>query len=159
MKVKEFISNLETVELIDVRDKEYKSICLAYSDTKGLDPYMDKEVINWYKDAKGGQVDRYILIDDTEGSSPANVEKDKDYRETVLSQGLVCFNKNNHQYCVVIDGQRGTEDDRCSMVLEFSGKDGFFIHTPPNRALEPTGRICNLKFLAKVMSLHVSLEE
>lgn len=157
MTVREYILKLETVELIDVRDKEYKPICLAYSDTKGLDPYMDKEVINWYKATNGGQVDRCILIDDTEGSSPANF--DKDYRKTVLSQGLVCLNKNNHQYCVVIDGQRGTEDDRCSQVLEFSGKDGFIIHTPPNRALEPTGRICNLKFLAKVMSQNVSLEE
>lgn len=157
MTVKEFISELETVELIDVRDKEYKPICLAYTDTKGLDPYMNKEVINWYKETKGGQVDRCILIDDTEGSSPANF--DKDYRKTVLSQGLVCFNKNNHQYCVIIDGQRGTEDDRCSRVLESAGKDGFVINTIPNRALEPTGRIFNLKFLAKVMRQHVSLEE
>ena len=157
MTVKEFILKFECTQLIDVRDKAYNPICLAYSDTKGLDPYMDKEVINWYKATNGGQVDMCILIDDTEGSSPANVEKDQDYRKIVLSQGLVCFNKNNHQYCVVIDGQRGTADDRCSKVLEFSGKDGFIIHTPPNRALEPTGRICNLKFLAKEMSQHVSL--
>ena len=157
MTVKEFVLKLDKTELIDIRDTAHEFICLAYSDTKGLDPYMDKEVISWYKPANGGQVDRCIMIDDAEGSSPADIEKD--YSKTVFSQGIVCFNKNNHQYCVVIDGQRGTEDDRCSTVLEFADKDGFIIHTPTNRALEPTGRICNLKFLAKVMHQHVSLEE
>ena len=73
---------------------------------------------------------------------------DKDYRNTVLSQGIVCMNTNNCTYCVVIDGQRGSENDRCSLVLEFVSSDGFILHTPPNRALIPTGRICNLKFLA-----------
>lgn len=82
-----------------------------------------------------------------------------DYSKTVLSQGLVCFNTNNHQYCVVINGRKGTEDDRCSLVMEFCGDEGFMIHTPPNRALIPTGCICNLEFLAEVMKQYVAIKE
>lgn len=85
--------------------------------------------------------------------------KENDYSTTIFSQGTVCMNNNNHSYCVVIDGTRGTEDDRCSLVIEFIDDDGFMLHTPPNRALKPTGRICNLKFLAKVMKQHVNEEE
>ena len=82
-----------------------------------------------------------------------------DYSKTIFSQGLVCKNHTNNSYCVVIDGHRGTEDDRCSYVLEFIGDQGFMLHQPPNRALEPTGRICNLQFLAKAMHQYVAIEE
>ena len=80
-----------------------------------------------------------------------------DYSKMVLSQGLVCFNTNNQNYCVVIDGERGSADDRCSLVLEFINKDGFILHSPPNRALEPTGKICynQLKFLLKALKQYV----
>lgn len=78
-----------------------------------------------------------------------------DYRDVILSQGLMCLNTNNNALCVVLDGNRGNENDRCSLVLELSGYMGFFIHTPPNRALRPTGKICNLKAIAKVMAQYV----
>lgn len=70
-----------------------------------------------------------------------------DYSKTVLSQGLVCLNTNNNEYCVVINGHRGRENDRCSLVIEFTGADGYTLHTPPNRALIPTGRIVDLAAL------------
>ena len=80
-----------------------------------------------------------------------------DYSKTILSQGIVCRNINNGTCCVVIDGRRGTEDDRCSLVMEFMGEDGFILHTPPNRALVPTGRIChNLKFLRRLLIQYVA---
>ena len=82
-----------------------------------------------------------------------------DYSKTILSQGLVCYNTNNHNYCVVIDGRRGSDDDRASLVLEFCGSDGFMMHTPPNRALVPTGRIKELRYLAKAMRTYVIAEE
>lgn len=82
-----------------------------------------------------------------------------DYSKTVLSQGLVCYNTNNNNYCVVIDGNKGSEDDRCSMVMEFTGERGFMIHTPPNRALIPTGRVVNLKPLANAMRINVVMED
>ena len=78
-----------------------------------------------------------------------------DYSDVILSQGLMCLNTNNNALCVVLDGSRGNENDRCSLVLEFSGTMGFFVHTPPNRALRPTGKICNLQPLAKVMAKYV----
>ena len=83
--------------------------------------------------------------------------KEKDYSKTILSQGVVCINHNNNAYCVVIDGTRGSEDDRCSLVMEFMGEDGFMLHTPPNRALVPTGRVChNLKFLKRILDQHIA---
>lgn len=83
---------------------------------------------------------------------------EEDYRRTVFSKGVVCMNTNNHQYCVVIDGTRGTEDDRGSLVLEFCGENGYMLHTPPNRALKPTGRTVNLQFLAKTMAHYVAID-
>lgn len=80
-----------------------------------------------------------------------------DYSKTIFSQGIVCRNMNNGTYCVIIDGKRGKEDDRCSLVMEFTGEDGFILHTPPNRALVPTGRIChNLKFLRSLLIQNVA---
>ena len=81
---------------------------------------------------------------------------DYDYSKTIFSQGVVCFNTNNQRYCVVIDGARGTENDRGSLVIEFTGDEGYMIHTPPNRALIPTGRICKLESLKKVLNNEVS---
>ena len=78
-----------------------------------------------------------------------------DWSKTVLSQGLVCFNTNNYQYCVVIKGDGGSENDRCSLVLEFSGSEGFILHSPPNRALIPTGKVVKLEYLAKAMRQYV----
>ena len=81
-----------------------------------------------------------------------------DYSKTIFSQGLVCLNTNNNAYCIVINGNRGHEDDRSSLVIEFTGKDGFMLHTPPNRARVPTGRIKDLAPLTLTLSNNVSTE-
>lgn len=81
-----------------------------------------------------------------------------DYSDVILSQGLMCLNTNNNALCVVIDGHRGDENDRCSLVLELSEYYGFIVHTPPNRALRPTGKICNLQPLAKVIAKYVVVD-
>ena len=78
-----------------------------------------------------------------------------DYSKTIFSQGLMCYNTNNHSYCIVIDGAKGSEDDRCSLVMEMSGSEGFLLHTPPNRALVPTGKVVTLEFLAKALRKYV----
>ena len=77
------------------------------------------------------------------------------YAKTIFSQGLVCLNKNNNAYCVVIDGRKGTDDDRASLVLESNSSYGFILNTPPNRALIPTGRICNLRALKQTLDKEV----
>lgn len=78
-----------------------------------------------------------------------------DYSDVIFSQGLVCMNTNNNTYCIVIDGHKGTEKDRESLVLEALGPEGFIVHTPPNRALRPTGRICRLDIIAKAIKQNV----
>jgi len=74
-----------------------------------------------------------------------------DYSEMIFGRGLVCYNTNNNQYCIVLNGQRGSDRDRAAMVMEFSGRDGVIIHTPPNRALVPTGAVVNLDYIVKTI--------
>ncbi len=81
-----------------------------------------------------------------------------DYSKTVFSQGIICYNTNNKNYCVVIDGRKGSENDRCSLVMEFCGEEGFMLHTPPNRALAPTGKVVSLKHLATAIRANVVVE-
>lgn len=82
-----------------------------------------------------------------------------DYRDAIFSTGLVCYNTNNYTYCIVIDGRKGDENDRCSLVLELQGEGKLLIHTPPNRALKPTGRIAvrQLEHLKKLLDRYVSI--
>lgn len=77
-----------------------------------------------------------------------------DYSDVVFSPGLVCFNTNNNALCVVIDGNHGTKTDRASLVMEINHEAFLMIHTPPNRALKPTGKIFNLKHLAEILRGH-----
>ena len=39
--------------------------------------------------------------------------------------------------------------------MEFCGSEGFMLHTPPNRALVPTGKVVTLKYLAKALRKNV----
>ena len=82
-----------------------------------------------------------------------------DYSKTIFSQGLMCYNTNNHNYCIVIDGKGGNENDRCSLVMEMCGSEGFILHSPPNRALVPTGKVIALKFLAKALMKNVVIDD
>lgn len=67
-----------------------------------------------------------------------------DYSKTVFAAGIVCYNMNNFTKCIVIDGKRGTEKDRCSYVMELTGHGDLITHIPPNRALVPTGEFFDL---------------
>lgn len=75
-----------------------------------------------------------------------------DYSNTVFSAGVVCYNMNNFTKCIVLDGEKGTDADRCSAVLEFS-LDKLMIHEPPNRALIPTGEFFDLKALKRFLTV------
>ena len=57
----------------------------------------------------------------------------------VYETGTICFNRNNNNYCVVLDGEKGREDDRSSLVVEFTPIKTFYNQVP-NRALIPVGR-------------------
>ena len=67
-----------------------------------------------------------------------------DYSRTVFAAGIVCYKMNNFTKCIVLDGKRGTETDRCSFVLECTGHGDLITHIPPNRALVPTGEFFDL---------------
>lgn len=71
-----------------------------------------------------------------------------DYSSMTFSQGIVCLNTNNNQYCVVIGDKSRCDNSKCSLVMEMCGKNGYMLHTPPNAALVPTGRVINLEYLA-----------
>lgn len=79
-----------------------------------------------------------------------------DYSKSIFAPGIVCYNTNNFTKCVVLDGNRGDENDRCSLVLELFS-DGIHTHTPPNRALIPTGEY--LDFTAAMEMLTISANE
>lgn len=74
-----------------------------------------------------------------------------DYSKTIFSKGIVCYNTNNCNKCVVLDGNHGNENDRSSRVIEKSS-DGLFIHTPPNRALIPTGEYFDVTAIETALS-------
>lgn len=84
----------------------------------------------------------------TEMSSPDDLIS---YSDVIFDPGLVCFNANNHNYCVVINGRKGDANDRGSLVIEFAGDRGIMIHTPPNRALRPTGKIVDIRRIKKLL--------
>ena len=63
--------------------------------------------------------------------------------KVVYETGTICFNRNNNNYCVVIDGKQDSEDDRCALVVEFAATNTFYNQVP-NRALIPVGRHLDL---------------
>lgn len=69
-----------------------------------------------------------------------------DFKKIRFDSGIVVYNTNNKRYAIVLDGNKGRDDDPCSCVLEQAG-NSFMIHTPPNRALLPIGRYVDLKSL------------
>ena len=77
-----------------------------------------------------------------------------DYSRTVFAAGIVCYNMNNFTKCIVLDGEKGTEIDRRSFVLECTGHGGMITHTPPNRALIPTGEFFDLKAFKNFLTVY-----
>lgn len=76
-----------------------------------------------------------------------------DISKQVLETGKVCYNANNFTKCIVIDGEKGDENDRCSRVLELAPDGTLFINTPPNRALIPTGEFFNVSLIKNVLDM------
>ena len=64
-------------------------------------------------------------------------------------RGCVVYNTNNSAYGIVLNGKCGKDEDPCSQVLELIGRDGVMVHTPPNRALIPTGRFVDVAEMIK----------
>ena len=67
----------------------------------------------------------------------------QDIQKMRYDSGAIVYNINNNEFAIVLDGSKGEDKDPCSLVIELNGKKAF-AHTPPNRALLPTGRHINL---------------
>lgn len=71
-----------------------------------------------------------------------------DIQKMRFDVGCVVFNTNNYTFGVVINGKMGNDSDPCSTIIEES-MDGFIVHSPPNRALIPTGRFVDFGKIIK----------
>lgn len=74
----------------------------------------------------------------------------EDIQKGRYDSGAVVYNTNNYRYAIVIDGNRGDDKDPCSVVMEQSMNGSFIVHSPPNRALIPTGRIVDLNAILRM---------
>ena len=74
-----------------------------------------------------------------------------DSQKMRYSKGSVVYNTNNYRFAIVMDGSKGDNSAPSSLVLEQNVDGTFIIHTPPNRALIPTGRYIDLNSIIKQM--------
>ena len=73
----------------------------------------------------------------------------EDIQKGRYSKGAVVYNQNNNRFGIVLDGRRGTDDDPCSLIMEFTD-EGIDVHSPPNRALIPNGKVFNFKVFESI---------
>lgn len=79
-----------------------------------------------------------------------------DYSKSTFAKGIVCFNTNNYTKCVVVDGNKGTSDDKCSLVIENFSSKGLGMNNVPNRALIPTGEFIDISAIEKLLDISTS---
>lgn len=72
-----------------------------------------------------------------------------DIQKMRYDRGCVVYNTNNYKYGIVLNGKCGEDKDPCSQVLELTRSGGVIVHTPPNRALIPTGRFVDVAKMIK----------
>jgi hypothetical protein len=76
-----------------------------------------------------------------------------DYSRTVFAAGIICYNTNTGNKCVVLDGGKGTETDRFSFVMEWTGRFSPLFSTPSNRTLVPTGEFFDLEAFKNLLTV------
>ena len=50
MKFKEMIDTLSQGYTVSIRDEENENVCNTRTNSKGIIPYLDKDVIKWFPD-------------------------------------------------------------------------------------------------------------
>lgn len=50
MKFKEMIDTISQGYYVAIRDEENETVCSTRTDSKGIIPYLDKDVIKWFPD-------------------------------------------------------------------------------------------------------------
>lgn len=83
----------------------------------------------------------------------------KYHRARRYTPGIVVYNSNNYTKGVVLDGSPGKDTDPASRILELAGDGTFFVNTPPNRALIPTGEYFDLTELLDMLGDRKELQE
>lgn len=78
-----------------------------------------------------------------------------DIQKTKYDIGAIVYNTNNYRFAVVLSNNCGSDHDPSSLVLEQSVNDGYILHTPPNRALIPTGRFVSLQEITNILNRKV----
>lgn len=68
----------------------------------------------------------------------------EDIRKMRFDRGCIVYNTNNYRFGIVMDGSREDDADPCSEVWEMSINNRLLKHSPPNRALIPTGRFVDI---------------
>lgn len=81
------------------------------------------------------------------------------HRAKRYTPGIVVYNTNNYTKGVVLDGTRGEDNDPGSLILEMNGQGKILVHTPPNRALIPTGEYFDISGLTKILTNREELKE
>lgn len=81
------------------------------------------------------------------------------HRAKRYTPGIVVYNTNNYTKAVVLDGTRGEDNDPGSLILEMNGQGKILVHTPPNRALIPTGEYFDISGLTKILTNREELKE
>jgi len=70
MTLKEFVGTMKTPCSMEFRDSEDNSICMLMSDSKGVIPYLDKEITEWFvydiSQIKCGELCVYLDLGDSE---------------------------------------------------------------------------------------------
>lgn len=65
MKVKEMIDGLKYPRKIGIKNADENLICLTVSNLEGMEPYLDREVLEWYPTnpiMDGRDVDLYLIL-------------------------------------------------------------------------------------------------
>ena len=70
MKLKEFVGTMKSPCSMELRDSEDNSICMLISDSKGIIPYLEKEITEWLvydmSRVRSGELCVYLDLGDSE---------------------------------------------------------------------------------------------
>lgn len=67
-----------------------------------------------------------------------------DIQKMRFARGCIVYNTNNYRFAIVMNGNLGEDTDPCSEVLEMYRDNRLLKHSPPNRALIPTGQFIDV---------------
>lgn len=65
MKLKDMVEKLRKSEIVEIRDHDNYPICTCCTDSKGIQPYLDNEILEWFVFSDGIYYPNFcVLIND-----------------------------------------------------------------------------------------------